>query len=260
MALRDSIVIDSEAHLVSLFCQEIEKRNANPRVEQHWTIYHETAGWDLLMVDQHGVQVGIEAKMTLNPKVLEQALPEYWEHDGPDYRAVLVARAGLQLHLHNIARHVGITVIRLDARQFSRDYAVDVTVSPSRLPDEMDPHLFDFRDWHSWFPMKRCTLPDYIPDVAGGKPSPVTLTQWKVRAIKLVIILDRRGYVTRADMKHLDISPTMWTAPGHGFLRTGEVRGQYVRCERTRDFRAQHPDNYAQIEADWESWKPPDEA
>lgn len=261
--MRDDIKIDSEAHLVSLFCQEVERQNERPGANGRWKIYHETAGWDLLLVNYEGVQIGIEAKMTLNAKVLEQALPYYYEatERGPDYRAVLVARAGLQQHLSVIAGHLGITVIRLDARTGWRaDQPVDVTLSPHNMPRESAPSVFEMRHWHSWFPAERCQLPDYVPDVQGGKPSPLTLTDWKIRAIKLVILLDRRGYVTRKDMAHLQISPTMWTAHGHGFLTPGEIRGQYVRCSRTRDFRAQHPTNYAEIEADFDKWKPADEA
>lgn len=270
-----TITIESEAHLVSLFKSSVLEHNA--LVEKHrgdpsraewastksvWTIYPETAGWDLLLVDQHGVQIGIEAKMTLNVKVLSQALPHYYASDrGPDYRAVLVARAGLQLGLQHLASHLGITVIRLDAELGWRQGApVHISTQPNGLPDEMTPYDFDIRNWHPWHPLEREVLPDYIPDVEGGRPSPVTLTDWKIRAIKLTILLDRRGYVTRRDMDFLKISPTMWTKPFYGFLTQGDVRGQWVRCERTRDFRKQHPENYAQIEADWENWKPADDA
>ena len=71
-------------------------------------------------------------------------------------------------------------------------------------------------------------------------------------AIKLMIVLDRRGYVTRRDMKALEISATRWTDRYHGFLMPGP--SGYVRCNATPDLKAQHPINYAQIEADIDQW------
>lgn len=227
----------TEADLVAAFCAAIPKREA-------WTQYHETAGWDVLLVGKDGIQVGIEAKLALNTKALDQALPGRWvDERGPDYRAVLVPRYGVQNHLGSIARHVGIVVIGfLDngCAQFQ----------PS-LPDES--YEYGLRDWPNWCPAERCKLPDYIPDVTGGHSAPVALTDWKVRAIKLLILLERRGVVTRADMKALKISPTRWTDHWHGFLAPGP-HGGYVRCARTPDLKAQHPINWPEIEADFDQW------
>lgn len=242
----------TEAELVAAFCAEIERHNALPdgrRYNGVWKIYHETAGFDLLLVDTLGVQIGIEAKLTLNAKVLEQILPHPYDNEGPDYRAVLVAREGLQLHLASIARQVGLTVIRVDAGRH-------MNIRPWRLPKE-NGSSFDLEDWFPWLPERRCTLPAYVPDVSGGKPSPVMLTPWKVSAIKLLILLERRGIVTRADMRHLQISPTRWTAAYHGFLTPAPLKGGYVRCERTPDYKATHPTNWAEIESDYEKWAPP---
>ena len=235
----------TEADLVAAFCAVIDKRNASPNPRcKRWTVYHETADWDLLLVDNSGVQVGLEAKLSLNAKVLVQALPDYYAAtDGPDYRGVLVPHEGTQHFIPTLARHLGIGVVEM--RRFSEP----------ALPDEESD--WSMRGWHSWCPAKRCALPDYVPDVTGGKPSPVKLTDWKVRAIKLMIVLDRRGYVTRHDMKLLGISPTRWTASHHGFLVPDPIKGGYVPGARTPDFRTQHPTNYAEIEADFAKWAPP---
>lgn len=239
---------EREADLVQAFCASVEESNARGRAPK-WTVYHETAGWDLLLVSETGSQIGIEAKLSLNAKVLEQALPDHWSEDrGPDYRAVLVPRGGLQNHLVAIAGHLGITVLVMNSYdrmgvRWTHDFR-------PALPDEASRYALN--DWHPWQPADREHLPDYVPDVVGGKAAPVMLTDWKVRAIKLVILLDRRGVVTRKDMKALAISPSRWTAAYHGFLVAGE--GGYVRCRRTPDFKAQHPENYAQIEADFDTW------
>lgn len=242
----------SEAELVAAFCSVVEAHNANPnRSAGAWAIYHETADWDVLLVAEDGYQLGVEAKLSLNAKVLEQSLPgRYAESHGPDFRAVLVPADSLQQHVALLAEHLGITVIAL-----AKGWEGRFDCSPRNLPDE-GARWNDGR-WHSWLPSKRCALPDYLPDVHGGKSAPVKLTDWKVRAIKLVVLLERRGVVTRADMRALGLSESRWTAAYHGFLAADPLKGGYVRCDRTPDFRAQHPANCAQIEADFDIWAPP---
>lgn len=262
---------ETEAALVAAFVDHVEKLNEasrrhnagcapGQRRAQVWTVYPETADWDLLLVDEAGVQVGIEAKLSLNAKVLCQALPDAnWSHDiGPDYRAVLVPGKGCQGHFHHIAFALGLTVIEVSTSDSGWKGGRYVQINPAQLPDEHGINSWNLRHWVSWLPSKRCSLPEYVPDVQGGKPSPVALTNWKIKAIKLMILLDRRGGVTRADMKHLGISPTRWTDAYNGFLAPDQIKGLYVRCARTPDLKAQHPTNWQQIEADFAKWAPAD--
>lgn len=241
----------TEADLVAKFCWLIhpDRWERNPARAPRWTAYHETAGWDLLLAHETGAQIGIEAKLSLNPKVLEQALPSRWADDeGPDFRAVLVPYDGLQNHMHRLCHHLGIVVIGVGASTgWNGKQSFDFHPG---LPDLKS--LYDLKDWPNWLPSKRCKLPDYVPDVTGGHAAPVALTDWKIRAIKLIILLDRRGYVTRRDMKALGISPSRWTDHYHGFLAAGPEG--YVRNNRTPDLKAQHPTNWAQIEADYAKW------
>ncbi len=58
-------------------------------------------------------------------------------------------------------------------------------------------------------------------------------------------------------LKALQISPTRWCDHYHGFLKPEPGLGGYVRCGLTPDLRAQHPVNYVEIEADWETWGKP---
>jgi hypothetical protein len=249
-------LFDAEAELVAKFselvadaCSE-QRWRTNPTHRPRWTLYHETAGWDLLLAHEGGAQIGIEAKLSLNPKVLVQALPGRWaEQSGPDFRAVLVPHDGLQHYTDELACHLGIVVIYVGAREGFNGKQVF-----HFRPDLPDPRggPYQLQDWPNWLPAKRCELPDYVPDVTGGHAAPVALTDWKIRAIKLLILLDRRGYVTRQDMKVLGISHSRWTDNWNGFLARGE--DGYVRCTRTPDLKAQHPTNWAQIEADYETW------
>lgn len=242
----------TEAEMVQAFCGWNQTSVRNP-----WKIYHETCGWDMLAVDpETGVQVGIEAKLSLNAKVLSQALPGHSERSapiGPDYRAVLVPEKNYQNHLAPICKHLGLTVIVIHGQtcDWRPSDPIRWHCSPHFWPDEAS--NFFGSDWFPWLPGERHTLPDYLPDVTGGHAAPVMLTPWKIKAIKLLILLDRFGSVTRKDMKALGISPTSWTACGHGFLVPG--KGGYVRCTRTPDLRSQHPVNYAQIEDDFPVWR-----
>lgn len=252
----DAPKFENEAALVTAFCTWVDRENENRNRgdDRKWTAYHETAGWDLLLANNRtGAQIGIEAKLSLNPKVLIQALPDHnwWSPRGPDFRAVLVPAPDLQLCVSGIAKHLGITVITARPQTSYRNEHAGWNFGPE-LPDESD--SYGMREWPHWLPAERCNLPEYIPDVTGGHSAPIALTQWKIKAIRLMILLDRRGYVTRKDMNALQISPTRWTDGYHGFLARDADKGGFVRCDRTPDLRAQHPTNYAQIEADFDKW------
>lgn len=212
-----------------------------------WTVYPESCGWDLLLVHRDGYQLGIEAKLSLNPKVIEQALigqHRYYGEDGPDYRAVMVPANKVQKHMEYICDAIGVGIIRITEHGEPQRSSIS-------FPDQ---HMrYTMHKWHNWCPSVRCKLPEYIPDVMAGIASPIQLTPWKIKAIKLMILLERNGSVSRADMKKLEISPSRWTDCYHGFLKIG-CNGRYIRNQRTPDFKSQHPENWVQIERDFDLW------
>ncbi len=235
----------SEAALCRAFIGDVEEKG--PRAE--WIAYSETAGFDILLVRKRdGVQVGIEAKLTLNLKVLMQSLPEglHWNcgECGPDYRACLVpsnASGGLE----TICAALGVTIVR--------QRLPGQTYRPAFYPTLPSEAYGMVSEWHEWAPTRRCTMPDYIPDVTAGSPSPVTLTRWKISAIKLAIILEER-VVTRADFKSLGLSPARWTDPYTKWLVPQD--GGYARGPGMPNFLGQHPRNYEEIKADRAKWMP----
>lgn len=219
-----------------------------------WTAYAETAGWDLLLVrDADGFQVGVEAKLRLNAKVLVQALEgnQTWVQAGPDCRAVLVPKR--QPDLAAIALFLGVVVLECPAGPLEswRD-----RFRP-KLPRERD-HSLDAAcgRWPEWCPMARCALPEYVPDVGAGNAAPVQLTQWKIRAIRIAILLARRGGVTRDDFRHVGIDARRWLPQGAGWLVARD--GRFVAGPALPDFAGQHPTVYAQIDAEFDSWAPLD--
>jgi len=241
-------VFASEADLCATFIAALP---------DEWTAYPETGGFDILLARKaDGFQIGVEAKLRLNAKVVTQAAEAATtylvEAPQPDCRAVLVPH-GVNRDLADVCRLLGITVINVAAPTSSRaQYA-----SPfwPELPKAGS--KWDSRAWYERCPASRIPLPDWVPDVVAGASAPVALTPWKIGAIKLVVTLERRGYLTRGDFKHFEISMSRWTQE-RWLVKDG--RGGWLAGPHLPDFKAQHPVNFDQIAADFEKWKSPDAA
>ncbi|MBI5255382.1 MAG: hypothetical protein HY855_02705 [Burkholderiales bacterium] len=207
-----------------------------------WTPYAETAGWDILLVGPDGTQIGIQAKLRFNLKVLAQTLPERWAHwhdQGPDYRAVLVPeRDG---GAEQICAALGLMLFAPTRVRFD---------SLDRVIREFRPGLnLEHADgWHYWSPRKRCEVPEFVPDVPAGASGPVQLTKWKIAALRIVATLEVRGFVTKADFRRHQVNPRRWTGPS-GWLVAGAEPGQFLRGPDL-DFDAQHPKVYAEVLGD----------
>src|SRR5574337_326374 len=200
------------------------------------TVYAETHGWDLLVVNPDGVQIGIQAKLHFGVKVLSQAMDHWWnslsEKSGPDYRAILLPRSsGAETLI------LALGLVEFFKSSYSRHgYNID----PVRIEDGRFTH-------HNWNPERRLTLPEYVPDVTGGHAAPIQLTKWKIGALKLTAILELRGYLTRTDFNAVGINPQRWIGPS-GWLEI-ESRGRYRRG-KDLNFDKQHPEVYEQVKND----------
>lgn len=238
-----------------------------------WLAYPETGGFDILLVRaRDGIQIGVEAKLRLNAKVICQAAESLSIHStvspAPDYRAVLIP--GGSYDLAALCPLLGITAISMQelfATESGEPEWFDKRRSMARLASggyshPFSPHLpeggkYSDGGWFERCPVKRIPVPDWVPDVAAGASAPVALTPWKVGAIKLVITLSRRGYLTRQDFKHFDVSMSRWTQE-RWLVKDGN--GGWIAGDRMPNFKAQHPTNYGEIEADFEKWKAPETA
>lgn len=230
---------ESEAHLCETFIKAVPKG---------WTVYPETAGFDIVLVRNDGIQVGVEAKLQFNVKVLEQASEtgSCWRHDGPDYRAVLVPAYATD-NLCTLAKRLAVTVLRCAPEKVSRQNQFEPGLP---VPGQ------DYRsDWFDICPAQQLMLPDYVPRVKAGVPSPIQLTNWTINSMRLMVILERRGFITRRDLEALRLSPSRW-ASNQGYLEKGEVRGQWVASKHMPRFPEVHPEVWAEIQAD-ESWQKP---
>lgn len=242
-------------------------------VPEDWIVYPETAGWDILLVHRAGGwQIGIEAKLSLNAKVIAQALEGRRRNTaGPDFRAVLVGKVVAENEA--IAKALGLTVIKprsLNQARFAR-----VSLSAHRW-ERFGPHIPAFapdlpeteklerigtwwsdwpsEEWFDQFPAARHALPDYVPEVAAGVPSPIILSEWKIKAMRVCVWVERNGSITRPIFKALGIDPTRWMN-GH-WLTAGADRGTWTAGPAfpAPRLRQEHPAIYERIEADYPVW------
>lgn len=211
-----------------------------------YVCYPETAGFDILLVDKNGFQIGVEAKLRLNVKVITQALPSYEAAVGPDHRAVLVPE--LDGCLRTLCAHIGVAVFYCTTRHLS--YKTHHFARDALYVEE----LFD------WNPVRRCTLPAYVPDVPAGVPAPVQLTPWKIGALKVLAQIAIAGSITRQQISAFGIDPRRWCSGDHWLIPLdGDPKrgGRWVRGPKCPAFDAQHPDVFARIKAELLEAGPP---
>lgn len=230
-------------------------------VPKGWTVYNETGGFDMVLVHDTGFQIGVEAKMRLNPKVILQAVDTgimKGRKPGPDARAVLVPHSTTtSSDLARLASLLSVTVISLRRRTHWEPQKPGSWAITPDLPEAQNIILGRFWTNDQWFdlcPVARVKLPEYVPDVPAGTPSPMVLGRWKIQAIKVCIWVERHKAVTRQHFRALGIDPGRWMT-GY-WLKKGMVRGEWVAGPHfpLPQFRAQHPTIVDAIEADFDKW------
>lgn len=215
---------------------------AEAAIATGWKVYNETAGWDQLLVNANGEQAGIQAKLRGNLKVIYQALDVGVAE--PDWRCVLVERRDHGFNF--ICHHCRLMV-------FAPDY--DGKFRLDRLPSCGVSIRSDPTDglWEKmrWPTQRRCSIPAYVPDVPAGVPSPIQLTEWKIKAIRLCCILRSKGVLTRADFREAKVDPQRWFVGSTRWLRHVDMkRGVYAMVEGARLPDEDHPVVAAQIAAE----------
>lgn len=224
-----------------------------------WVVYPETAGFDMLLVrpegDEHaGTQIGIEAKLKLNMKVVDQILDPtpystQWER-GPDYRAILVGSVGGGAGVVRLLSRCGVTTI---APQPMADILRGSQLWPeSRSDCDKDWYVEGSHHegpWTDLNPAMRCELPEFLPTVAAGVPSPIQLSKWKIGALRVLATLELAGGISRPEIKHFGCDPSAWTRGPTRWLDPSDA-GQWVKSERLPKFDQQHPEIYAHVLAE----------
>lgn len=239
---------------------------------EEWIAYPETENWDILLVHRvGGWQIGIEAKQKLNAKVLLQATDRLSRSQGPDFRAILVGSGTSEMSA--VAMRMGLTVITPQPMKRKHTYLAaprwDYIGFQGPLAPQFTPALPEVEvlnsvgswwstglreQWFDHFPERRHNLPDYVPDVAAGVPSPMILSDWKVKAMRVCIWVERNKTITRAHFRALGINPGRWM---NGYwLKAGDSRGVWVAGPGfpADQIRREHPTIWPKVEADYDTW------
>ena len=255
------VTVDTEAALCQAFIAQ---------VPAEWIVYPETCGWDMLLVHRvGGWQIGVEAKKTLNAKVIVQAMDQNHQQ-GPDFRALLVGRVIAENAV--IARKLGLTVITPVSPKPEPDWGGwQFAPKPKQGPSfpKFSPELptaerinqvgsffktWGREKWPDHFPAERHKLPDYIPEVAAGVPSPMVLSDWKINAMRICVWVERNKTITRHVFRKIGIDPGRWMN-GH-WLTAGQNRGDWVAGPHfpANQMRREHPNVFEMVEHDYPEW------
>jgi hypothetical protein len=226
----------TEADLCAAFLAWVARQHPDVRCYSEW------AGWDILVVYPQGLQLGIQAKLRLNADVILQAAPEFrWgtAKTGPDFRAVLVPERN---PLSAAAARVGLEVFYPDRHDWDHR-PLDFYPSLDGAHGNLSGGRFDESDWLDWNPEERHELPPTATDAIAGSPCPVSLTHWKLGALRVLAELEVNGTITSKRMREIGINPSRWTTAR--WLEPVEPRGTWVRGANCPTFDEQHPTAYA---------------
>jgi len=220
-----------------------------------WTAYPETAGWDILLVKDN-VQVGVEAKLSLNLKVVSQALGiEARRHKvGPGFRCVLTpskkgGNDGLNVlhtlkiwHFEYKPRYHG-SLKRVPMCDIS---GIALLGDISKEPDYFKRKI----DHYRWDPDKKEKLPEFVPQVAAGVPSPIQLTPWKIKALKFLAEVHKKGYATSKMAKAHGVDIRVFIDYPNHWLKFKEQVGRLHHYELSMEKKRPdivHPEVFKQI-------------
>lgn len=217
-----------------------------------WVCYPEACGFDVLVVNRDGRQIGVQAKLSLNAKVADQILPghgdDLYGRPGPDHRLVVVAKiTNASAGIAKMLNRLGVKVLAPRESWQRTGYEHTLDIDFHLLKHERAAHgtvekMFD------WFPAERCKPPAIVTQLPAGVPSPVMLTPWKECALRVVALMRLQGYVTVRQIAKLGIGTSAWTQPAStekpAWLAMGNRRGEWVETEHMPAFDKQHPELY----------------
>lgn len=185
--------------------------------EWGWTVYPESCGFDFVAVRDH-IQVGVEAKLRPNLRVLSQALDRFERRlRVPHCIATLVERWSGDFD--RIAKRIGLT-----------------SLSWSSHFRDADPRRFETELWEGQRRFETACgsevgtlrLPDLVIDVPAGVPSPQTASAWKVRAVKMALRLRSGEQITRSDLDSEELAySTFWVRGWIERANPGERKARY---------------------------------
>jgi len=159
-------------------------------VDAGWTCYAESCGFDILLT-RGEVQIGVEAKLHMNLEVIGQAFGErggFEKTRTPHFRAILVPynKSGTRAVTHALKLWVFEGKSESEWRR-ARGRGIDFLYAEDVLTGY--PH-------YVWEAPKRMVLPEFVPRVPAGVPSPVQLTKWKISMLRMLADMMNNGFMT----------------------------------------------------------------
>lgn len=220
-AARARAAYRSEGELCDAFTAEARREG--------YVVHAETSGWDLLLVDRDGLQVGVQAKLRPNCDVLAQALLGSADAPGPDVHAVLVPVPSPAFVA--VAEELRLVIFTAaDASPLSMSVSPAIRRITER--DTWSPIRVTLERAQLWQHTRRAwTAPVEILGMGGGRPGPRQITPWKIAAVRLCRLLRARGHLLREDFNAARVSITWWITGPRAVLRSERIdsrRSRYV--------------------------------
>lgn len=185
--------------------------------EWGWTVYPESCGFDFVAV-RDLIQVGVEAKLRPNLRVLSQALDRFDRRlRVPHCIATLVERRNADFD--RVAERAGLTSLSwvshfMDANP--RHFETELRNGQLRFRTACGSEAGTLR------------LPDLVIDVPAGVPSPQTASAWKVRAVKMALRLRAGEEITRSNLDSEELAySTFWARGWIERANPGERKARY---------------------------------
>lgn len=194
-----------------------------------WKKYPEQGDWDFI-IQRGSTQIGVQAKLVADSKVLTQALPScpVEPEVGPHYRAVLIGRwsgrtvkAALRSRSDfcALARHLRLLVLRspdlwrnakvrpLGWGRFNRWLPADRMINYTQMLKRPPWEKLNWRHYR-WHPSSPLWVPPFEPDLPSGVPSPSHVSAWQLAALELHRECEKKGWVCLDDAKKIVASMT----------------------------------------------------
>ncbi|SDR11298.1 hypothetical protein SAMN04515695_2832 [Pseudovibrio sp. Tun.PSC04-5.I4] len=219
---------------------------------EEWIVYPEWANWDILLIRKSdGLQIGVEAKLRLSAKVISQAGESAHEVDqpGPDCRAVLIPK-GSNLDFQPVCKLLCLQIIEIESPE-SKRLSTKHWYHPNLPKPGRASSAGYFKEF---YPQSRHLLPEIVPAVPAGKSSPIKLTPWKIKAIKLDVLLKRHGVVTRKIFKALGLSTTLFLYSDKKWMQRCQPKGAWERGPNFPDLQKGCEENYEELEKRYTTW------
>lgn len=192
-----------------------------------FTSYPEQGGWDIVLV-RNKVQVGIQAKLRPNLKVVSQAISSFEGREKPHYAAIAVGniKRDESADLCYVANKCGIVVINMSNH-------VNEWLAGNKGRNWIWSEEGGFVKFARKYRIKsdsRIWLPEFVPDLEAGIKSPKTVSKFMVIAIKVQEECEKKGWICVDDIR--DIEKKYLNGDNRSYART--ILNVYYQCTSDR--------------------------